>query len=36
MLLALVNKEKYYDDEEKNNEVFEKYKKYMIPVRYIS
>lgn len=31
MLLALLNKEKYHEDEEKNEEVFLKYEKYMIP-----
>lgn len=35
LLLALVNGEKYHEDEEKNKEVFEKYSKYIIPVRYL-
>ncbi|GFS82965.1 39S ribosomal protein L28, mitochondrial [Nephila pilipes] len=31
MLLALVNREKYHEDEATHQEVLEKYKKYMIP-----
>ncbi|GFR28883.1 39S ribosomal protein L28, mitochondrial [Trichonephila clavata] len=31
MLFALINEEKYHEDEATHKEVFEKYKKYMIP-----